>query len=251
MNSQLLRHPLTWWIWSMALAVAIVRADSPIAAIAAVGVAALMVKKYSEDAPWSRSFWWSLKLGVFIIAIRTLIAVLIGVPIPGTTLVTLPILPLPDWIAGIRIGGTVTLERLSSSIHEGVIIASVIALFGAATSLTSPHRLLRVAPVFIYEIGVSLVIATSVLPQMVTSIGRIRKAHILRGDENPKWRKIAIPLLEDALSRSLDLAAAMDSRGYGISRVRSRYKADRWQAPDSLIVATSLAAIYFLPLVTQ
>lgn len=241
------RHPLTWWIWSIGLALAIVRTDNPYVALGVVGVVALVVKTQSEDAPWSQSFWWALKFGLWIIAIRTVIAVLIGVPIPGTTLFTLPILPLPEWIAGIRIGGTVTLERLGSSIHEGIIIASVIALLGAATSLTSPHRLLRITPVFIYEIGVSLVIATSVLPQLVASISRIRRAHILRGDENPKWRKIALPLLEDALARSLELAAAMDSRGYGASRKRSRYRPSPWQGLDFIIISTSILALIFLP----
>jgi energy-coupling factor transport system permease protein len=242
-------HPLTWWIWSIALAIAIVRTDNAFVALGVVGVAALIVKSFAEDAPWANSFWWSIKLGIWIVCIRTIIAVLIGVPIPGTTLVTLPILPLPDWIAGIRIGGTITLERISSSVHEGVIIASVIALFGAATSLTSPHRLLRVTPVFIYEVGVALVIATSVLPQLVASIGRIRRAHTLRGDESPSWRKIAIPLLEDALARSLDLAASMDSRGYGSSKKRSRYRPTRWSRSDSLIASGAIVTIFLLPLV--
>ena len=245
------RHPLTWWIWSIGLALAVVRTDNPFIAIGVVGVVALVVKTQSEDAPWAQSFWWSLKFGLWIVAIRTIIAVLIGVPIPGTTLFTLPILPLPNWIAGIRIGGTVTLERLGSSIHEGIIIASVIALLGAATSLTSPHRLLRITPIFIYEIGVSLVIATSVLPQLVASISRIRRAHILRGDDNPKWRKIALPLLEDALARSLELAAAMDSRGYGASRRRSRYRPSRWHMGDFYIIATSIFALLVLPWITQ
>jgi energy-coupling factor transporter transmembrane protein EcfT len=242
---------LTWWVWAIALAIAVVRTDNAFVALGVVGVAALIVKTFSEDAPWARSFWWSLKLGMFIICIRTILAVLIGVPIPGTTLLTLPILPLPDWIAGIRIGGAITLERISSSVHEGVIIACVIALFGAATSLTSPHRLLRITPVFIYEIGVALVIATSVLPQLVTSIGRIRRAHILRGDERPSWRKISIPLLEDALARSLDLAASMDSRGYGSSRKRSRYRPTQWMRADSLITSSAVAAIFLLPMVAR
>jgi energy-coupling factor transporter transmembrane protein EcfT len=175
--------------------------------------------------------------------IRAIVGVLIGVPIPGTKLFSVPILPLPSWIAGIRIGGVVTQERLLSSIHEGLIIIAVICLFGAAVSLTSPHKLLRVTPVVIYEFGVATVIATSALPQLVQSVGRIRRARTLRGDENPSWRSIAIPLLEDSLSRSLELAAAMDSRGYGVSRKRSRYRPIPWQQIDSAVVASALVAL--------
>ncbi len=204
-----------------------------------MAVAAIFVWRFAAAAPWAKSFWFSLKIGVFILIIRTIIGVLIGVPIPGTKLVTVPIVPLPHWLAGIRIGGVITQERLLSSIHEGLIIISVISLFGAAVSLTSPHKLLRVTPVAIYEFGVATVIATSALPNLVQSISRIRRARALRGDEKPSWRSIALPLLEDSLSRSLELAAAMDARGFGVSRKRSRYRPITWHGVDSAIVLTS------------
>jgi energy-coupling factor transporter transmembrane protein EcfT len=204
-----------------------------------MAVAAILVWRFAVAAPWAKSFWFSLKIGVFILIIRTLVGVLIGVPIPGTKLVTVPIVPLPHWLAGIRIGGVITQERLLSSIHEGLIIIAVISLFGAAVSLTSPHKLLRVTPVAIYEFGVATVIATSALPNLVQSVTRIRRARALRGDEKPSWRSIALPLLEDSLSRSLELAAAMDARGFGVSRNRSRYRPITWRGVDSAIVLTS------------
>jgi energy-coupling factor transport system permease protein len=238
-----LLHPLTWWIWSLLIVGAVVVTNNAWVAGVAIAVAAISVLKFAEKAPWSKSFWFSLKLGAFILVIRTVVGVLIGVPIPGTPLFSIPILPLPSWIAGIRVGGVVTQERLLSSIHEGLIIITVIALFGAAVSLTSPHKLLRVTPIVIYEFGVATVIATSALPQLVLSASRIRRARALRGDEKPSWKSIAIPLLEDSLSRSLELAAAMDSRGYGISRKRSRYRPIPWQQIDSLVVTSALVAV--------
>ncbi len=239
-------HPLTWWIWSLLIVGAVISANSSWLAGFAIAGATILVWQYAADAPWARTFWFSLKLGVFILVIRTVVGVLIGVPIPGTTLFTLPIVPLPSWLAGIRIGGSVTQERLLSSIHEGLIIVAVIALFGAAVSLTSPHRLLRVTPVMIYEFGVATVIATSALPNLVQSISRIRRARLLRGDENPSWRSIALPLLEDSLSKSLELAAAMDARGYGVSRRRSKYRPISWRLNDSAVVT---AAIFILVVV--
>jgi energy-coupling factor transporter transmembrane protein EcfT len=143
---------------------------------------------------------------------------------------------------GIRIGGAVTLERLSSSVHEGVIIATMIALFGAASALTSPHKLLRVLPVFIYEIGITLVIATSVFPQLAQSVKRIRRAQQMRGIEKVSLRSIALPLLEETLTRSLQLAQSMDSRGYGVSRKRSRYRPAPWLARDFWFVLSAVTA---------
>lgn len=236
-------HPLTWWLWSCAIAVAVVRFNSPYFAIASVGFAGLVVATQRESAPWAKSFSWTLKVALWILIIRTLIGVTIGVPIPGTTLFSLPRIPLPSWMPGIRIGGAVTLERLTAALSEGIIICAIIILFGAAASLTSPHRLLRVIPIYMYEFGVSVVIATSVLPQLVTSVSRIRQAQRLRG-QNTKglasYRRVAIPLLEEALARSLDLAAAMDSRGYGMNRKRTRYRPINWRLRDSAVVLSGL-----------
>jgi hypothetical protein len=149
-------HPLTLWIWALLTAIGVVTLDSTWVALAAMGVAVLIVKVRSDGSPWNATFSWSLRIAAFIIAIRAIVGVLIGVPIPGTELFRLPILQLPLWMPGIRIGGAVTAERLSSSLHEGIIIATMILLFGAASALTSPHKLLRVLPFFIYEIGITL-----------------------------------------------------------------------------------------------
>jgi energy-coupling factor transporter transmembrane protein EcfT len=236
-------HPLTLWVSAILLAVGVVALDNAWIAIAIVGAVALLVYLRRDGSPWQASFNLSLRIGATILAIRTIVGILIGVPIPGTVLFRLPILDLPSWMPGIRVGGSVTLERLSSSLHEGVIIATMIALFGAATSLTSPHKLLRVTPSFIYEIGITLVIATSVFPQLATSARRIRTAQKLRGIENIRIRSIAISLLEESLSKSLQLAAAMDARGYGISRKRSRYRPQQWLMRDNYILLGTLITV--------
>ena len=76
-------HPLTWWIFSAAVAFAIARVNSPVFAIAAVGVMSVIVFTQRDDAPWGRSFNATLKLSVWIIAIRAIIGVLIGVRFLG------------------------------------------------------------------------------------------------------------------------------------------------------------------------
>jgi energy-coupling factor transport system permease protein len=54
---------------------------------------------------------------------------------------------------------------------------------------------------------------------LVSDAARVRAAQRLRGHERGSlagvWRRTAMPVLEGALARSVDLAAAMDSRGYG------------------------------------
>jgi energy-coupling factor transporter transmembrane protein EcfT len=239
-------HPFTWWLWAIGLAISILRFDNTLYTACCLVVVMVVVFSLRDQAPWAKSFDWTLKLSMWILMVRTFIGITIGVPIPGTELFKLPILPLPTWMPGIRIGGAVTWERLSSSLSEGFLICSIIVLFGAAASLTSPHRLLRVLPIYVYEFAVAVVIAASVLPQLVGAVKRIRMAQRLRGQSTrglKSWRRVAIPLLEESLARSLDLAAAMDSRGYGVSKKRTRYRPISWRLKDSLIVLSAVGLV--------
>ena len=188
----------------------------------------------------------ALKLALYVIAFRVFIGVIIGVPVPGHNLFTLPTIPLPSWAAGIRLGGAVTWERVSSTVIESLNIAAIIALFGAATSVTNPRSVLRSLPPLFYELGTVLIIATTLTPQLVGNLKRIKVAQEIRGISSNRflaWRQLAMPLLEDSLARALDLAAAMDSRGYGIKRKRSKYRIQRFRINDALFVATALAAL--------
>jgi energy-coupling factor transport system permease protein len=70
----------------------------------------------------------------------------------------------------------------------------------------------------IQEAGVAVTVALAFAPQAVASAGRIRNARRLRGRPDRGLRSLrglAIPVLEGALDRSVDLAAAMDARGFG------------------------------------
>ena len=240
-------HPLTWWVGAAASAIAVLLTENTIFNLLIVGGVSFLVyrmnKKSVERTPWSGGLWFAMKIALIIVAIRTFIGVAIGVPVPGTTLFELPILYLPDWMAGIRVGGAITQERLFFAVSEGIHIATLICIFAAATSLTSPHRLLRQMPVFIYEFGVALVITTSVLPQLVASASRIKTAQRMRGITRRGWSGVALALLEESLARSLDLAAAMDSRGYGFSRKRSRYKREAFSARDLTLIGSAVILI--------
>lgn len=239
-------HPFAWWGWSALLAVALFASNQPWFAGGLIFACFVLVKRFAGNEPWARSFTVAMRFIIAIITIRMMIAIFLGVPIPGRTIFTLPSLQLPDWIAGIRLGGAVTLERLATTFGEVIIIAGVVALFSTASALTSPHRLIRSLPLAFYQLGLILTIATSLFPQLVISIKRIKLARRMRGQEIGgirQWRKIAMPLLEDALERSLDLAAAMESRGFGQRIRRTTYRRDKWSSKDSLLMLTALLSV--------
>ena len=242
-------HPLTFWSIFTALAVGVVLSDSAIAAVVALGGAAFIVFRFRGEGPWRNSFKWSLLAGLYLITIRAIAGVIIGVPRVGETLFTLPRIYLPSWMPGIRIGGPVTWERLSFSLHEGLIIATVIALFGAANSVTSPHKLLRVLPSRVYQLAVTLTIATSVFPQLISSITRIRQAQFLRSGRKPRISRVAIPLLEESLAKAVALAESMEARGFGQSQSQRRYRPIRYTNRDvALIAAGFISAVAMVAL---
>jgi energy-coupling factor transport system permease protein len=211
-------HPGAWWLWALALATAASRTTNPLLLGLLLAVAGHVVVARRTDAPWARAFVVFLKLGLVVVAIRVVAQVLLGHHGDGTTLATLPVLPLPDWAAGVEIGGPITAEASLAALVEGMRLATVLACIGAANALANPKRLLAAMPGALYEVGVAVVVALSFAPSLVASVSRIRAARRLRGRPDRGLRgmiSVALPVLEDALERSLDLAAAMDSRGYG------------------------------------
>ena len=155
---------------------------------------------------------------MLVIVVRVLVQVMFGASIGTTELVDLPGLTLPTWLAGVRIGGDVTLESLLLAFYDGLRLATILICVGAANSLASPTRLLKSVPAALYELGVSVVVALTFTPQLVADVDRLRTGRRLRGRTSTGPRAIAasaVPVLEGALERSVILAAAMDSRGYG------------------------------------
>jgi energy-coupling factor transport system permease protein len=220
-------HPVAWWIWALALAVAASRTTNPLLLLLILAVLGLVVAMRRGDAPWARGYRFYLVMALTIIAIRIAFRVVFesGLTPGDHILFRLPRIPTPSWYAGVQIGGPVSLQAVLSAALDGARLACLLLCIGAANTLANPKRALRVLPGALYELGVAVTVALSVAPQLVESIQRVRRARRLRGAAGRgvrALRAVAIPVLHDALERSLRLAAAMDSRGYGRTGTASR-----------------------------
>jgi energy-coupling factor transport system permease protein len=196
--------------------------SNPFLLLTALGVAALVVTSRRGSSPWARSFRLYLWLGAFIVVVRTVLHVLVGLKFGDTVVLPLPEVTLPSWAAGINVLGDLRLEGLVRAVSEGLRLAVMIACIGAANALANPKRLLRSLPGALSEIGSAVVVTITVAPQLADSVQRVMRARALRGDTARGIRalpRVALPVLEDTLDRSLMLASAMDSRGYGRRRV--------------------------------
>ena len=213
-----LLHPGAWWIWAVSLAAAASRTQNPVPLALILVVTGFVVSARRSSAPWARSYVVFLRLSLLLIVVRILFQALLSTGAQGpTVLFTLPSLAIPA-SSGLKLGGEVTLEAVLRAFYEGLQLATILCCVGAANALGSARRLLRYVPGALYEIGVACVIALTFAPQLVTDAHRIREAHRLRGQGGRGVRtvaRLAMPVLEGALERSVDLAAAMDSRGYG------------------------------------
>jgi energy-coupling factor transport system permease protein len=168
-------------------------------------------------------------LGIWIVVLRVVFRVVFAGGEGATVILSLPEVPLPEWAAGISLFGDVSAEAILSGLYDGLRLATMVICLGAANALANPKRLLKALPPALYEVGTAVIVALSVFPQLAESVERVRRARRLRGTGRPGvhlLRTVAIPVLEDALDRSLLLAASMDGRGYGRSGAAGRVA--RW-----------------------
>lgn len=210
-------HPVAWWLWAIALAAAASRTSNPLLLLLIFAVLGLVVSARRVDAPWAKAFRYYLIMALIVIVIRVVFRAVFatGAGPDDHILFRLPHWETPSWYAGIQLGGPVSLEAVLGSALDGLRLACLLCCIGAANSLANPKRLLRVLPGALYELGVAVTVAFSVAPQLIESVQRVSRARRLRAGKRRAIRAIAIPVLHDALDRSLKLAAAMDSRGYG------------------------------------
>lgn len=247
-------HPLMWWVWAIFVATFVLLINEFLISWVAIISSVFLVLYFKINSYWYESFRWALRFAAFAFAFRVGIGFLIGVPMPGKVIFEIPQLQLPDFLVGIRIGGPVTTQRLESAFTEASLLVAMILIFAAANSLSNPHALLRVLPKRFYGIGLAGVIATSVAPQTARSINRVRNAKRLRGQTTTKlssWRGIGMPVLEDALERSIDLAASLESRGYGLITKPTRYRPESWKFSDFLALSGPIYALVALVISPQ
>ena len=218
-------HPVAWWVWGLGLATAAAHTTNLVLLGLLLAVAAWVVMERRELGA-RNTFAPFLLVGLVAIALRVVLTVILGNGVPGRiVLIRLPQLALPDVLAGVRLGGPVTLESLVAAALDGLRLAATLACLGAANALASPRRLLRYAPATLYDVGTAVVVALTYAPQMADHAVRVRAARRLRGHDGRGLRelgRLAVPVLEGSLDRSLELAASMEARGYGRLPVRGR-----------------------------
>ena len=219
-----------WLIWTVSAALPGLLTRNPLYLLIAL-LAVAVVR--SRGAP-ARSAFPSVspRLAGAVVAFPTLFNGLIAHS-GDTVLVSLPrALPL--------IGGPVTLEALVFGFTSGLALLTLLAAFAVFNEAVTPYDLVRLAPRFMYRAGVATSIALTFVPQLADSAREIREAQMVRGHRLRRigdLPPVVLPLLVDSLERAVQLAEAMESRGFGaVGR-------GRWGRAERAVVLLGLGGL--------
>jgi len=211
-------HPHAWLLWCLSIVVGASTTTSFWILCTLSISCCLIAYRFRCNLENRNAITIALTLGLFTLIVRLVVAIVFGVKIPGHVLLTLPEIVLPHWLAGISIGGAITLEKLQLIANSSFPLITLILGFGAFASLISPREFLKTLPKNFHNLGMVIVVAINFIPQLTENIQRVRLAQQLRGKSSKKLemiRRSAIPVLEESLMGSSQLAATMESRGFG------------------------------------
>jgi len=116
------------------------------------------------------------------------------------------------------LGGAITLEAVLYGAASGLALWTMLVIFAAFNLAADASRLLRLAPAFLYPLGVVASIGLTFVPQLLRSVREIREAQQIRGHRFRGWRDLLplfVPLLTTSLERAIQLAESMEARGFG------------------------------------
>lgn len=238
-------HPWAWWGWAICAAVVGSFTSNPLLLALVITTVLVVTVARRSDAPWAASIRVFLILGLAVIGFRVVLIALLGGARTGIVLFTLPEVHLPAWMAGIRLGGPVTLNAVMAATYEAMRLATILICVGAANTLANPRQALKSVPAALNQLSVAVVIALSVAPQLIESIGRVRRARRLRGGATKGFAAVTaimVPVMQDALERSMKLATAMESRGYG--RTLQTRRTPAGLATSLLLLAALLGLVF-------
>ena len=209
----------TWLLWLTTSAILISCVPHPLYLALIFLSIALVFTRWHNDAPLAHSYGLFLRVGgVIFLSYLVFSIVTIGGARGGTTLLALPALTLPAWLGGLMLGGPLTAETLAWGATRGLQIWTLMALFGSFNALVDHYRLLRLTPRALFHAGLAVTIAIVFVPALVRSTGEIMEAQRARGHRFrglKSWLPLIAPLLASSLEKAIQLAEALDSRGYG------------------------------------
>lgn len=203
-----------WLIWMAAALLVAMTATNPLYLIIVLLCVALV--RASHGTGGSLPVW---RFGLAVVSFSTFYNALLT-HFGDTVLMTLPrAIPI--------LGGPVTLEAAVFGATRGIALWTILAVSSAFNDILSPYELVRLVPRFLRQAGLVISITLAFVPQILRSFRQVREAQAIRGHQLRGVRDLTaliVPLLADSLEQAVQLAEAMEARGYGQSSQVSNFK---------------------------
>jgi energy-coupling factor transport system permease protein len=172
-------------------------------------------------------------------------ATLIGLPLAIVIAIVNPLVSQNGSTVVLRLGEVlghrfdVTLEAILFGLVAGLRVLVLIAAFGLFNAVVDPDELMRAVRRFSYRSALTASLATRLVPVLVRDATRMNDAARCRA--KPAARSmVARAALASALDRAVDVAAALELRGYG-SAVRPARTRRAWSRHDMRVTAAAMA----------
>lgn len=199
-------NPRAWLVWTgTGLAVALL-ASNPLYLLIVLLCAALVHASHSAGS----SLIPAWRFGLAVMGFSTLYNLALT-HFGATVLVTIPRgLPL--------LGGPVTVEAAMYGLSRGLALWTLLAVSSVFNDLVTPYELVRLTPRFLRQAGLVISIMLAFVPQVARTFQQVREAQAIRGHQLRGVRDLPaliVPLMADSLEKAVQLAEAMEARGYG------------------------------------
>jgi energy-coupling factor transport system permease protein len=133
----------------------------------------------------------------------------------------------------------VTSEAILFGLVAGLRVIVLIAAFGLFNAVVDPDELMRAVRRFSYRSALTASLATRLVPVLVRDATRMNEAARCRAKPAPR-AMVARAALANALDRAVDVAAALELRGYGSARRPARVRRP-WSRHDVRVMASAVA----------
>ncbi len=211
-------HTGAWIAWVTLVSVVALATTNPLylAILLLCIVLVAVLAPRTETA--ATSFKVMLIFGCSMLVISVFIATING-NYGDHILFTVPGPEIPNWLGGLRLGGPVSAEGLVAACVRGMAILSIFLAFGVFNGAVSPHRVLRTTPGALFHASLVLTVGLTLLPASIEDLRRIREMRALRGARGGfrDLPALIVPAVINGLERSMQLAEAMEARGYAAS----------------------------------
>jgi energy-coupling factor transport system permease protein len=215
-------HSLAWLAWGSGGLLAAFQVGNPLYLIIILLTATIVLVGCAPREILAQVLRLFLLLGAIMVVLTTIFSVVTAGDLRGpTVLADLPEVRLPALLGGIVIGGPISAEQLVWGARKGLRLWAILMLMAAFNASVNHYRLLRRVPAFLFHTALITTIALALVPQTIRRLRVIREAQQLRGHHFRGIRDslaLLAPLIAGGLERSLTLAEAMETRGYGRQR---------------------------------